>query len=51
MLFLFVTVIIFNLIAYLIPKRISPMVLLATTLFAMYLQLITDVYLGLKYHL
>lgn len=51
MLILISTVIIFNLIAFLIPKRLSPMVLLATTLFAMYLQLITDVYLGLKYQL
>ncbi|GKU82596.1 CBO0543 family protein [Niallia sp. NCCP-28] len=51
MLFLIITVIVFNLIAYFIPKRISPIELLATTLFASYLQILTDVYLGLKYHL
>lgn len=32
-------------------KRLSPIELLTTTLFALYLQLITDVFLSLKYNL
>lgn len=33
------------------PKRLSAIELLTTTLFAMYLQLMTDVFLSLKYNL
>jgi hypothetical protein len=49
MLILIVTVIVFNLIAYIIPKRISKLEILTTTLFASYLQVMADIYLCLKY--
>ncbi|WP_442598774.1 CBO0543 family protein [Neobacillus sp. D3-1R] len=51
MVFLLTTVIIFNLIAYYMPKRISAIEIVATTLFAMIFQLITDIYLDLRYDL
>ncbi|MED4056567.1 CBO0543 family protein [Niallia taxi] len=51
MLFLFFTVIMLNVIAYFIPKRISKIEILATSLFASYLQVNTDVILDLKYDL
>lgn len=49
MFFLIVMVILFNAIAYFIPKRLTPIEILTTTLFATLLQLLTDTYLSLKY--
>lgn len=51
MLILILIVIVFNVTAFLIPKRLTAIEMLTTTLFAMFLQLITDNYLSLKYHL
>ncbi|MEK4870675.1 MULTISPECIES: hypothetical protein [Bacillaceae] len=51
MLVLILIVILFNGIAFFIPKRLTPIEMLTTTLFAMFLQLITDTYLDLKYDL
>ncbi|QDP39621.1 CBO0543 family protein [Radiobacillus deserti] len=51
MFILLITIVIFNLIAFLVPKRISHIELITTTLFALYLQLFTDVFLILKYNL
>ncbi|MEQ2464800.1 hypothetical protein ACTQ5K_25105 [Niallia sp. Sow4_A1] len=44
-------VILFNAIAYFIPKRLTAIELLTTTLFATFLQLVTDTFLDLKYDL
>ena len=49
MLFLIGTVIVFNTIAILIPKKMVRIEILTNILFGLFLQLITDVYLGLKY--
>ncbi|PGT80495.1 CBO0543 family protein [Bacillus sp. AFS040349] len=51
MIILISTVLILNLIVVFMPKRLSAIELLTTTLFAMYLQLMTDVFLSLKYNL
>ena len=51
MLVLILIVLLFNMIAFLIPKRISPIEILTTTLFAMLIQLLTDIYLSLKYNI
>lgn len=51
MLFLIFSVIVFNLIALLIPKRISGIEILTTTLFSLYLETMTNVFLDLKYDL
>ncbi|MGG5252470.1 CBO0543 family protein [Neobacillus sp. SM06] len=49
MLFLIFSVILFNLIAILIPKRMSQIEILTTTLFSLYFETITNVFLDLKY--
>ncbi|HYK73137.1 MAG TPA: CBO0543 family protein [Pseudoneobacillus sp.] len=49
MLFLIMTVIVFNLFAYYIRKRLKPIEIITTTLFAMYFQVMTDIYLDLRY--
>ncbi|CAI9394993.1 CBO0543 family protein [Niallia sp. HCP3S3_B10] len=51
MFFLILMVILFNTIAYFIPKRLTAIELLTTTLFATFLQLVTDTFLDLKYDL
>ena len=51
MLILILIVILFNTVAYFIPKRLTPIEMLTTTLLAMLLQLLTDNYLSLKYDL
>lgn len=49
MLFLILTVILFNLFALFMPKRMSMIEIITTCLFALHLQTIFDVYLDLKY--
>jgi hypothetical protein len=49
--FLILSVIVFNLIAILIPKRISSIEILTTTLFSLYLETMSNVFLDLKYDL
>jgi hypothetical protein len=49
--FLVLSVIVFNLITILIPKRISGVEILTTTLFSLYLETMTNVFLDLKYDL
>ena len=44
-------VILFNAIAYFIPKRLTAIELFTTTLFVTFLQLVTDTFLDLKYDL
>ena len=51
MIFLVLSVIVFNLITILIPKRISRVEILTTTLFSLYLETMTNVFLDLKYDL
>jgi hypothetical protein len=51
MLFLILTVILFNIIVIFMPKRMSGIEMVATSFFSMYLQLVFDVYLDLKYDL
>lgn len=51
MLVLILIVLLFNTIAYSIPKRLTPIEMLTTTLFAMLIQLLTDIYLSLKYNI
>lgn len=51
MLFLILTVIVFNLVAILVPKRISSIEILTTCLFSTHLQVMADVYLSVKYDL
>lgn len=51
MLFLIIIVIVFNLIAILIRKRMSGIEILTTTLFSLSLQVLTDKYLDIKYDL
>ncbi|WP_040203400.1 CBO0543 family protein [Neobacillus jeddahensis] len=51
MIFLILLVIVFNLIAILIPKRISGIEILTTTLFSLYLETMANVFLDLKYDL
>jgi hypothetical protein len=49
--FLILSVIVFNLVALLIPKRISGIEILTTSLFSLYLETMTNVFLDLKYDL
>lgn len=51
MTFLIISVIVFNLVAILIPKRISGIKIITTTLFSLYLEIMTNVFLDLKYDL
>lgn len=51
MVLLVLTIILVNLIAFLIPKRLSKMEMYTTSLFATYFACQTDVYLNLKHHL
>ncbi|GAY78630.1 hypothetical protein NBRC111894_4184 [Sporolactobacillus inulinus] len=51
MLFLIFTVIIFNGLVVFAPKKLSAIEIIVTTLFAMYLEAIVDIYLDLKYDL
>ncbi|WP_462412806.1 CBO0543 family protein [Neobacillus sp. Marseille-QA0830] len=51
MLILILTVIVFNSIVIFIPKRLSGIEFLTTTIFAMLLQMMVDVFLDLKYDL
>ncbi|MCQ6280085.1 CBO0543 family protein [Bacillus sp. EB600] len=51
MLILIIIVVLFNVIAIFIPKRLTGIEIAATSLFAMYLQVNADVFLDLKYHL
>jgi hypothetical protein len=51
MLFLIFTVILFTIITILMPKRLTGIEMVATCLFAMYFQIIVDVYLDLKFDL
>lgn len=51
MLVLLITVLIFNFISFIIPKKMSAIEILSTTLFATFLQLNTDIFLDLKYDL
>ncbi|MDT8903404.1 CBO0543 family protein [Anaeroselena agilis] len=51
MVHLIISVIIFNLVAWLIPKRITRDEMLATSLFALQLEAEADIYLDLKYRL
>lgn len=51
MIFLIITVILFNLITIFIPKRISGIEIVTTTLFAESLQVLVDTFLDLKYNL
>lgn len=48
---LYASILIFNLAAYLMPKRLSRVEIYATSLFALVLQSTTDVYLDLGYDL
>ncbi len=50
MFLLFISVIIFGLVIYLMPKRISYFEMYTTSLFSTVLQLITDIYLEFKYN-
>ncbi|MBU7594603.1 hypothetical protein FVO58_19105 [Metabacillus halosaccharovorans] len=50
MFLLFISVIIFGLIIYFMPKRISYFEMYTTSLFSTVLQLITDIYLEFKYN-
>jgi len=49
--FLIISIIIFNFIAFFIPKNITRYEMFTTTLFALLLQALTDVFLDAKYHL
>lgn len=49
--YLFISIIVYNLVAWLIPKRMTKQEMYTTTIFALYFQAIVDVYLDLKYHL
>jgi len=51
LIFLILTVIVFNLIALFIPKRLSGIEILTTTLFSLYFESLANVYLDLKYDL
>ncbi|MGM0899517.1 MAG: CBO0543 family protein [Bacillota bacterium] len=51
MYFLILSVVIFSVVVYVMPKRISLLEMYATSLFSTVLQLITDVYLEFKYRL
>ncbi|TKC15306.1 CBO0543 family protein [Robertmurraya kyonggiensis] len=51
MIFLVLSVIVFCSVAIFVPKRISGIEILTTTLFALYLEALTNVFLDLKYHL
>jgi hypothetical protein len=51
MLFLIISVVVYNLIAILIPKRLTKIEMYGTSLFGLYFALITDVYLDLKHNL
>lgn len=51
MLFLIFTVIVLNCLIVFAPKKLSAIELIVTTLFAMYLEAIVDIYLDLKYDL
>ncbi|NRD80872.1 hypothetical protein HPT25_26445 [Bacillus sp. BRMEA1] len=49
MLFLILTGVLFNLIAFFIPKRMSDLEIITTTLFSMVLELLVDMYLDVKF--
>lgn len=51
MLFLILSVTVFNLIALFIPKRISGIEIITTTLFALYLEALVNIFLDFKYDL
>ncbi len=51
MLHLILSILLFNLTAWFIPKKITRDEMLATSLFALQLEAETDIYLDLKYHL
>jgi hypothetical protein len=51
MLFLFISMVIFGIIIWFMPKRISLLEMYTTSLFSTVLQLITDIYLEFKYRL
>jgi hypothetical protein len=49
MTFLIISIVVFYVIAYLMPKRLSKIVIYATTLFALLLATLTDLFLDVKY--
>jgi len=51
MVFLIILMIVLNLFAFLMPKKFSGIEMLCTTLFAMYLELIVNLFLDIKYDL
>lgn len=51
MIYLLVSVAIFNLIAYFMPKRMTKLEMYTTSLFSAFFQVMVDVYLDLKYDL
>jgi len=51
MIYLLVSIIIFNLIAFFIPKRLSKIEMYTISIFSMLFAICTDVILDLKYHL
>lgn len=51
MAFLVVSIVIFNVVAFFMPKRLTPLEIFTTSLFATILQILVDTFLDLKYDL
>lgn len=49
--YLLISIVIFNVFAYFMPKRMTKLEMYTTSLFSAFFQLIVDIYLDLKYHL